>query len=313
MAIKLLSRGETVRAIQEMLNFLGAHVQSESPGEDDFVPVKIDGDYGKRTQAAVTAFQVEHGLLADGVVGPVTLKALEDEYRTTVMALASPGADSVADMPKRLTFERAPADVYGQGYSSVWLRSDTAARYRAVYDEAHAAGAKITSSGGKRDLFAPVSSGRSATSFHYTGRALDLFLYSGMVNPEKDPYVIVQDQDPLHYRIYARCDPAHAQLQELSRVVTYNKRTGGLTAKGAFIDLTALFERQGFHRIRARPNFAQGGPAIGAEWWHFQDQSNLTSRVSTFGDELLLVYSRATLESSPPWKYRDHVFGVNWG
>jgi hypothetical protein len=97
------------------------------------------------------------------------------------------------------------------------------------------------------------------------------------------------------------------------RVVTYKKRTGALAAKGDFIDLTAVFERHGFQRIRARSSFAQGGSEIGAEWWHFQDESNLTSRVSTFGDELLAVYSRATLESSPPWKYRDHVFGVNWG
>ncbi len=313
MALKLGSKGETVRAIQGMLNFLGSHVRSESPGEDDFVPVKIDGDYGKRTQAAVAAFQTEHGLLADGVVGPVTLKALEDEYRTTMMALASPGVDSVAEVPKRLTFERVPADAHGQGYSSLWLRSDTAERYRAVCDEASIVGAKVTSSGGRRDLHAPVSAGRSATSFHYTGRALDLYLYGGMVNPEKDPHVIVQEPDPLLYRVYARCDAAHAQVHQLSRVVTYKKRTGVLATEGAFVDLTALFERHGFRRIRARPSFAQGGSEIGAEWWHFQDESNLTSGVTTFGDELLAVYSRATLESSPPWKYRDHVFGVNWG
>ena len=49
---------------------------------------------------------------------------------------------------------------------------DTVAeRYRAVYAEVRAKGAQLTSSGGKRDLSAAVSTGRSATSFHYTGRA----------------------------------------------------------------------------------------------------------------------------------------------
>jgi peptidoglycan hydrolase-like protein with peptidoglycan-binding domain len=312
MALQLGSKNESVRSVQEILNFLGTHVAGEPPG-DDFVPLQVDGEYGKGTEAAVAAFQREHGLLADGKVGPITLKELEDEYRTTRMSLDSPGADSMEGHPERLTFESAPADVYKQGYGRVWLRSDTAARYKAVYEITRAAGARLTSSGGKRDLNAPLSAGRSATSFHYTGRALDLFLYSGMVNPATDPYVVVRDGDPLLHRVYARCSEGKGEKRTLSQVITYTKRQGTLTAEGTFIDLTALFEAQGFKRIHARPTFPSGGDAIGAEWWHFQDETGLVDRKSTFGQELLKVYSEATLASSPPYKFRDRVFGVNWG
>lgn len=310
MALRLGSKGEAVRAIQEMLNFIGTRVQALEGG-DDYVPLALDGDFGKRTEAAVIDFQSQHGLLADGIVGPITMRALEEEYRTLAVGLVSPGADSLAEDPERLTFERSPADPWGGGYSVVWLRSDVAQRYRAVLDIVRAAGGLLTSSGGRRDLHAPVSAGRSATSFHYTGRALDLFLYSGMVNPANDPYVVIRDTGNLH-RVYARCDEFHAEVRELSSVVTYRNRSATLRASGSFLDLTALFERHGFRRIAARPSFYAGGSEIGAEWWHFQDETGLIPGKTTFGDELLKIYSRETLEPTPPWRYRNYVFGVNW-
>jgi hypothetical protein len=312
MSLKLGMKGDVVRSVQEMLSFLGVHVPGAGP-EDDFVPLSVDGEYGAQTEAAVIEFQRDHGTLVDGKVGPITLKLIEDEYRAARLALDSPGADSLEEAPSRLTFESCPAHGYKQGYSRVWLRSDTAVRYRKVYEAVHAAGAKLTSSGGKRDLNAPVSTGRSATSFHYSGRALDLFLYSGMVNPASDPYVVVREADPLLHRVYARCNDTGGQLLTLTNVVTYTNRKGTLSVAGRFIDLTALFTEQGFQRIHARPNFPSGGDPIGAEWWHFQDETGLIKAVTTFGSELLKVYAEATLAKTPPWQFRDRVFGVNWG
>lgn len=39
--------------------------------------VAVDGDFGPGTAVAVTRFQSEHGLTADGIVGPATWKALD--------------------------------------------------------------------------------------------------------------------------------------------------------------------------------------------------------------------------------------------
>ena len=38
--------------------------------------VTPDGVFGPRTQAAVMGFQTRHGLSADGILGPVTARAL---------------------------------------------------------------------------------------------------------------------------------------------------------------------------------------------------------------------------------------------
>ncbi|MGA8309248.1 MAG: peptidoglycan-binding domain-containing protein [Terriglobales bacterium] len=40
----------------------------------------VDGVSGPRTQAAVKAFQKDHGLEVDGIAGPTTQAALEEEY-----------------------------------------------------------------------------------------------------------------------------------------------------------------------------------------------------------------------------------------
>ena len=43
----------------------------------DIGPCGIDGDYGKATMAAVSKFQKDHGLTADGICGPKTWAALD--------------------------------------------------------------------------------------------------------------------------------------------------------------------------------------------------------------------------------------------
>ncbi len=58
------SRGSEVTNIQTKLKSLGLYSD------------KIDGIYGKNTQAAVRTFQQQKGLQVDGIAGPQTLKAL---------------------------------------------------------------------------------------------------------------------------------------------------------------------------------------------------------------------------------------------
>lgn len=61
---KLGDAGDDVRELQ--LQLIGAGL---SPGD-------IDGMFGPHTQAAVVAFQLEYGLVADGEAGPKTLESL---------------------------------------------------------------------------------------------------------------------------------------------------------------------------------------------------------------------------------------------
>lgn len=59
--------GWTTKDVQAALNTL--HV--------DGTPLTVDGNAGRRTRAAVRAFQSDHGLDADGLAGPKTITALK--------------------------------------------------------------------------------------------------------------------------------------------------------------------------------------------------------------------------------------------
>lgn len=63
-----LTRGAVVKAIQRRLK------------EEGFHPGAIDGIYGMQTVAAVSAFQITRGLVADGEVGQETALALGVEF-----------------------------------------------------------------------------------------------------------------------------------------------------------------------------------------------------------------------------------------
>lgn len=294
--LKLHSQGEDVRTLQENLAQLGCN------------PGKIDGDFGEKTEDAVILFQEKEGLYADGIVGTRTMRALEEALREHLLEQQSPGIDSLEENPERLPFVRVPADKYRDGYDRFFLRSDVADAYSEIRRAVVEAGGKITSSGARRSLNANVSPSRSATSFHYTGRALDLHVGSGMESPSRDPYVVSSDGDR-YWRVYVRAEGG--QQMEID-AITYSNRKRSRKVSGNFIDLTELFENNGFSRIRARKSFFNNGTWLGAEWWHFQFEKGLIKGESTFGDELLRVYSEETLRPTPPWQYRDRVFHVNW-
>jgi hypothetical protein len=57
-ALKVGSKGEDVKYLQQQLH------------------LEVDGEFGPETKAVVAAFQRKHGLTADGIVGPITWKAI---------------------------------------------------------------------------------------------------------------------------------------------------------------------------------------------------------------------------------------------
>ena len=295
MNLKLLSKGEDVKTVQEILKQLG-----HNPGP-------IDGAFGDKTEKAVVAFQEQHNLYADGIVGPNTWKALHQALRVHVDEQTNPAIENNF-RSELMNWVRVPADKYRDGYDRFFLREDVAEAYLKVRNIVVEAGGKLTSSGARRSLNADVGASRSATSFHYTGRALDLHLGSGMENRAKDPFVVAADGERL-WRVYARADGG--QPMEIN-AVTYGSRNKGQPTSGKFIDVTGEFEKAGFKRIRARRSFFTGGTYLGAEWWHFQYETGLVVGESTFGGELLKVYTEEQLKPTPPWQYRDRVFGVNW-
>lgn len=66
MILKVGSRGDEVRQLQENLNKLGFNCGA------------ADGIFGPKTEAAVKAFQQAHGLTVDGIAGPQTLAKIEE-------------------------------------------------------------------------------------------------------------------------------------------------------------------------------------------------------------------------------------------
>lgn len=295
MILKHNSQGEDVKSVQEILTQLG------------FNPGPIDGRFGDKTERAVVLFQEANNLYADGIVGPTTWQALRQALEIHLDEQMLPRS-AYEDQPDRMQWVRVPADPYRDGYDRFFLREDAAQAYLRVRQIVTEAGGILTSSGARRSLHAPVNASRSATSFHYTGRALDLFVGSGMENRGRDPFVMAADGDR-YWRVYARADGG--EPMEID-AVTYGSRNRGSRVSGRFLDLTALFQAEGFARIRARRSFFTGGSWLGAEWWHFQYETGLEKGVSTFGAELLKVYPEDQVRPTPPWQYRSRIFGVNW-
>jgi peptidoglycan hydrolase-like protein with peptidoglycan-binding domain len=67
--VKKGSTGDAVRGVQEVIKF-----HDLSGGEAP--PVQIDGIFGPRTDAWVRGFQTAVGTPSDGIVGPITWRAL---------------------------------------------------------------------------------------------------------------------------------------------------------------------------------------------------------------------------------------------
>jgi peptidoglycan hydrolase-like protein with peptidoglycan-binding domain len=67
--VKRGDTGDAVRGVQEVMKF---HDQSDGEGPG----VQVDGIFGPRTDAWVRGFQTAVGTASDGIVGPITWRAM---------------------------------------------------------------------------------------------------------------------------------------------------------------------------------------------------------------------------------------------
>jgi len=66
--LRIGSRGPAVEELQRILTSLG------------YNPGPIDGIFGPRTRSAVIEFQMDNGLVPDGIVGPRTYEVIDQVY-----------------------------------------------------------------------------------------------------------------------------------------------------------------------------------------------------------------------------------------
>ena len=306
MLLKKNSSGHQVVELQEGLEALGYELGN------------CDGAFGPATEKAVEKFQTDAGLKVDGKVGYMTISIMNEKLEAAGHDLVGEDEQNEEDLPptEKLSWVKCPADKFPgrAGYTRVTLRSDAAEAYNALYQEVQDLGGYLTSAGGRRGLASKSGASRSKKSMHYVGLAFDMALPTGMFKPEKDPYVIENIGDR-RWRVWMRCDKG----EDMELEGTYVTRSGRKTklntknVTGKFIDFTALALKHGFHPIKARRSFFNGGSYGGSEWWRFQYERALTKGESEFGEELLKVYSLDKCKKFIYWNNsKNCVFGVNW-
>lgn len=327
MLLKKGSQGREVGKLQKGLKALGMEI---------FV---VDNDFGPGTERAVEEFQHNHDLYDDGVVGNVTaqaidatLQALDDPAALQFLLLGTPPVEDQFEEypPHMMEWRRCPADIFPgrDGYDHLALREDVANAYIDLYNAVHELGGIITTAGGKRLLSEASNASRSKTSFHYTGRAFDLALPTGMQDPSVDPFVIEKAiESDRHWVVWCRSNKSLLSLSNkvssgfqipVTDYAQARKMSGtkikGADVKGVFFNFTALAKLFGFERIRARSSFFLKGVYTSAEWWHFQYVAGLAPNISTFGRELLKVYTPQEAEKFVYWKdVKDLKYGKDWG
>lgn len=97
---KLGSRGQEVRQVQQKLKSLGYYKGS------------VDGIFGVQTKSAVTAFQKNCGITADGIAGPKTLKYLGITAASTSSSSGKYSSNDVTLLAKLIA-----AEARGEGYT----------------------------------------------------------------------------------------------------------------------------------------------------------------------------------------------------
>lgn len=88
------AKGSQVTLLQTHLKTLGYYTSAYGK------TLKLDGDYGPYTKAAVTAFQKATGNVQDGYFGPITCKSLNEKINAKNTAVTTLTATGAFDCPK---------------------------------------------------------------------------------------------------------------------------------------------------------------------------------------------------------------------
>src|SRR4029077_6984118 len=122
-----------------------------------------------------------------------------------------------------------------------------------------ALGGVLTSSGGLRAVTEPATPGGSKPSLHYTARAIDLHIYSGM-QAGQTPYIVLLDggtADRPFWKVY--CDVGDAESPEAGdpvewQALAWKKDRGYVVVprRARCVCLTDLLAEHGWRRIPAR-------------------------------------------------------------
>jgi hypothetical protein len=309
MLLRKGDKGKTVQSLQGALLTLGFH------------PGPIDGHFGGMTEEALEKFQKSKKISVDGICGPSTFSEINDALTSRdlePLEIKKDSEFSPVEPDNLLGWIACPADKIPNrgGYARVTLRSDAAVSYKSLREEVLSLGGVLTSAGGRRGLSSRAGPSRSKKSMHYVGLALDLALPTGMQNPKKDPYLIEMEADR-YWRVW--CKTENEEVPEITIRAAYAGRAAGksvirfkdITCRA--FDLTDLFKKYGWERIRARRSFFKGGAYGGAEWWHFQHEAVLTPGVSRFGEEILKVYPLSQAKRFIYWNQsKNCVFRKTW-
>jgi peptidoglycan hydrolase-like protein with peptidoglycan-binding domain len=89
--LKKGASGEVVRQLQQALKDLG------------FSPGAVDGEFGSNTEAAVKAFQGEHEIAVDGIVGDITWLNIDEADTSNPTIRKGSTGNPVRRAQKRLT------------------------------------------------------------------------------------------------------------------------------------------------------------------------------------------------------------------
>ena len=262
-----------------------------------------DGIFGTGTELQVEKLQEATHIHPDGIVGKGTMRQinelLEKEGHSDLKFELGDHPDP-EEPSRKMKWVKVEADKVpgSQGYSHFRLREDAAEAYNALRAEVIALGGVITSAGAKRPLTdSKKAASRSSKSLHYTGLAFDMALDTGMNNPKKERFVVEEDGDR-GWNVWCRTEKESVDIRKLTGYTYNNTR---VMVEDRFFSFTELARKHGFEPIKCRRSFKNGGSYLGAEWWHFQFEKALTPGQSTFGGELVKIYTLDECKAFGPW------------